>query len=126
MGPILIVCQVAAALGLLNVWLLRSNRATSYRGGTARSMREEFAAYGLPAWCVVVVGVLKVGAALALLAGLWYPVLVRPAAVLVGVLMLGALAMHWKVRDPLKKYVPALAMLALAVTLVLGSSASRI
>ena len=126
MGPILIVCQVAAALGLLNVWLLRSNRATSYRGGTARSMREEFAAYGLPAWCVVAVGILKVGAALALLAGLWYPVLVRPAAVVVGVLMLGALAMHWKVRDPLKKYVPALAMLALAVTLVLGSDASRI
>ena len=93
MGPILIVCQIAAALGLLNVWLLRSNRATSYRGGTARSMREEFAGYGLPAWSVVVVGVL----------------------------MLGALAMHRKVRDPLKKYVPAGVMLALAATLVLGS-----
>ena len=126
MGPVLIVCQIAAALGLLNVWLLRSNRETSYRGGTARSMREEFAAYGLPAWSVVVVGVLKVGSALALLAGLWYPALVRPAAVVVGVLMLGALAMHRKVRDPLTKYVPALAMLALAVTLVLGSDASRI
>jgi uncharacterized membrane protein YphA (DoxX/SURF4 family) len=126
MGPILIACQIAAALGLLNVWLLRSNRATSYRGGTARSMREEFAGYGLPAWSVAVVGGLKIGAALALLVGLWYPVLVRPAAVVVGVLMVGALAMHRKVRDPLKKYVPAVIMLALAVTLVLGTVASGI
>lgn len=83
-------------------------------------------AYGLPAWCVVVGGVLKVGPALALLAGLWYPVLVRPAAVVVGVLMLGAVAMHRKARDPLKKYVPAVVMLALAVTLVLEAVASGI
>ena len=126
MGPILIACQIAAALGLLNVWLLRSNRATPYRGGAARSMREEFAAYGLPAWSVAAVGGLKVGAALALLAGLWYPVLVRPAAVVVGVLMVGALAMHRKVRDPLTKYVPAAVMLTLAVVLVLGAEASGI
>jgi uncharacterized membrane protein YphA (DoxX/SURF4 family) len=126
MGPILIVCQVAAALGLLNVWLLRSNRATSYRGGGAQSMREEFAAYGLPAWCVAVVGGLKVGAAVALLAGIWYPALVRPAAAVVGVLMLGALAMHRKVRDPLKKYLPAAVMLALSVALLLGDRTSAI
>ncbi len=122
MGPIIIACQIAAALGLLNVWLLRSNRATSYRGGNAHSMREEFAAYGLPAWFVVVIGVLKVGAALALIAGLWYPVLVRPTALVICVLMLGALAMHGKIRDPLKKYVPAAVMLALALTMVLGST----
>ena len=125
MGPILIVCQIVAALGLLNVWLLRSNRATPYRGGAARSMREEFAGYGLPAWSVAAVGVLKVAAAVALLAGLWYPALVRPAAVVVGVLMLGALAMHRKVRDPLRKYVPAGVMLALAVVLVLAGDAPR-
>jgi uncharacterized membrane protein YphA (DoxX/SURF4 family) len=123
MGPLLIVCQVAAALGLLNVWLLRSNRATAYRGGTAQSMREEFAAYGLPAWCVAVVGLLKVGSALALLAGVWYPVLVRPAAVVIGVLMLGALAMHARVGDPPRKYGPAAVMLGLALVLVLASSA---
>ena len=122
MGPIFIVCQIAAALGLLNVWLLRFNRATSYRGSTASTMREEFAAYGLPGWSVVVVGVLKVGSAVALLAGLWYPVLVRPAAAVIGVLMVAALAMHRKVGDPSSKYVPAVIMLVLALILLAGSS----
>ncbi|GAC1648905.1 MAG: hypothetical protein NVS4B3_05150 [Gemmatimonadaceae bacterium] len=122
MHRIIIVCQIAAALGLLNVWLPRFNRPTPYRGANAQSMRAEFAAYGLPAWFVVVVGVLKVGSALALIAGLWYPNIVRPTALLIVVLMLGALSMHFKVGDPLRKYVPAAGMLALALTLVVGST----
>ncbi len=85
------------------------------------NMREEFAAYGLPAWMVVVVGVLKVGAALALIAGIWYRLLVVPAALLICVLMLGALAMHFRIHDPLRKSAPAAGMLVLAVLIVLGS-----
>lgn len=121
MGPLLIVAQVVAALGLLNVWLLRANRRTAYRGGAATNMREEFAAYGLPAWMVAVVGVLKVGAALALIAGIWYRPIVLPAALLLGALMLGALAMHVKIHDPLRKAAPAAAMLALVVLIFLGT-----
>jgi hypothetical protein len=45
-----IVLQLVVALGIFNVWLLRSNKASSYRGGDAKTMREEFAAYGLPFW----------------------------------------------------------------------------
>ena len=121
MGPLMIVFQVVAALGLLNVWLLRANRSTAYRGGDARNMREEFAAYGLPAWMVDVVGVFKVGAALALIAGIWYRPLVLPAALLICVLMLGALAMHFRIHDPLRKSAPAAGMLALAIFIFLGS-----
>ena len=121
MGPLMIILQIVAALGLLNVWLLRANRSTAYRGGDARNMREEFAAYGLPAWMVVVVGVLKVGAALALIAGIWYRLLILPAALLICVLMLGALAMHFKIHDPVRKSAPAAAMLTLAVLIGLGS-----
>ncbi len=121
MGALLIICQIVAALGLLNVWLLRTNRSTAYRGADARNMREEFAAYGLPAWMVVVVGVLKVGAALALIAGIWYRLLVVPAALLIGVLMLGALAMHFRIHDPLRKSAPAAGMLAVVVLIVLVS-----
>ena len=121
MGTLIIICQLVAAAGLLNVWLLRANRPTAYRGADASNMREEFAAYGLPAWMVVVVGVLKVGAALALIAGIWYRLLVVPAALLICVLMLGALAMHVRIHDPLRKSAPAAGMLALAVVIVLGS-----
>lgn len=121
MGSLIIVFQIVAALGLLNVWLLRANRSTAYRGANATNMREEFAAYGLPAWAVVVVGVLKVGAALALIAGIWYPRLVLPAALLICVLMVGALSMHFRIGDPLRKSAPAAGMLALAILIVLGS-----
>ena len=121
MGQVVVVFQIIAALGLLNVWLLRANRSTEYRGADATNMREEFAAYGLPAWTVVVVGVLKVGAALALIAGIWYRPLVLPAALLICVLMLGALAMHVRIHDPLRKSAPAAGMLVLAVFIALGS-----
>lgn len=121
MRTIVVICQIVAALGLLNVWLLRSSQATPYRGGEARSMREEFQAYGLPAWFTWVIGALKIGVAIALIAGLWFPALVLPAALLLSILMLGALAMHVKVHDPLKKSLPALGMLTLALIIVWGS-----
>lgn len=121
MVSLLIILQIVVATGLLNVWLLRANRSTAYRGGAATSMREEFAAYGLPPWMVAVVGTLKVGAAIALLVGIWYRPLVVPAALLIGVLMIGALAMHARIRDPLRKSAPAAAMLLLALLIVLLS-----
>ncbi len=121
MNNVVMVLQVITALGLLNVWLLRFSQGTSYRGGGAGTLLEEFAAYGLPTWFAYVIGVLKVGSAIALLAGLWLPALVFPAAALVGVLMVGALAMHAKIRDPLTKSLPALAMVAMAITICWGS-----
>ena len=121
MNIVISILQIAVAAGLLNVWLLRFQRSTPYRGGDARSMREEFAVYGLPGWFRYVIGTLKVGSALCLIAGLWLRFLVFPAALLIALLMLGALAMHLKIRDPLKKSVPALVMLALSAAICLGS-----
>jgi uncharacterized membrane protein YphA (DoxX/SURF4 family) len=117
----LVLLQGAVALGLLNVWLLRFSQATSYRGGNARNMPEEFAAYGLPAWFTYLVGTLKVGAALCLLAGVWVPRLALPAALVICVLMVGALVMHLKIGDPAKKSVPALAILAMSALICWGS-----
>jgi len=121
MNIVISILQIAVAAGLLNVWLLRFQRSTPYRGGDARSMREEFAVYGLPEWFRYVIGTLKVGSALCLIAGLWLRFLVFPAALLIALLMLGALAMHLKIRDPLMKSMPALVMLALSVAICLGS-----
>lgn len=120
--PILVlICQIIVALGLLNVWLLRFHKSTSYRGGGATSMREEFATYGLPAWSCYLVGLLKVGSAIALLAGFIEPAFIFPAALIVALLMVGAVAMHLKVKDPAKKSVPALIMLALCLVLLAGT-----
>lgn len=111
--------QVIVALGLLNVWLLRAGKSTQYRGKDASSMREEFAAYGLPAWMMLVVGALKVSIAIALLIGISVESLVLPAASLLIFLMIGAFVMHLKVKDPIKKSIPSLVMLVMAVALVL-------
>jgi uncharacterized membrane protein YphA (DoxX/SURF4 family) len=109
--------QVIIALGLFNVWLIRAGKETPYRGGEAKSISEEFAAYGLPAAMMYVVGGLKILIALAMLIGIWVPVLVIPAAGVLIVLMLGAFAMHLKVKDPIEKSVPALLMLTMAVAI---------
>lgn len=111
------VLQVVVALGLLNVWLVRSGKATSYRGGSSRTLKEEFAVYGLPDAVFYVVGTLKVLSAVALIAGIWYPALVLPAAAVVAVLMVGALVMHFKVGDPIMKSLPAFLMLLMSADL---------
>jgi hypothetical protein len=61
------ILQVVVALGLLNVWLVRAQNSTAYRG----------------------------------------------------VLMIGALTMHAKVKDPLTKSVPALLVLLMVVAIIL-------
>lgn len=111
------ILQVVLALGLLNVWLVRAGSATSYRGGDARSLKEEFSAYGLPEFFFYLVGALKIGSAIALIAGIWVGGLVLPAAAVVAVLMVGALVMHVKVKDPAIKSLPAFLMLVMSATL---------
>ena len=112
-----LILQIIVAVGLLNVWLVRANQRTSYRGGDAINIREEFAAYGLPAWMMWLGGGLKVLAAFALLAGIWLPALVRPAALIVAVLMVGAVGVHLKVHDPFSKMLPAAAMLLMVLAI---------
>ena len=80
---------------------------------------EEFAAYGLPNWFMLLVGTMKISAALLLIAGIWFPALVLPAASTVAVLMVGAVLMHIRVRDPWSKSVPATMVLALCLVIVL-------
>jgi hypothetical protein len=53
-----------------------------------------------------------------LLAGVWMALPVREAAALVAALMIGAIAMHVKVSDPLMKSLPAVLMLAMSAAIV--------
>ena len=115
MDSVTLLLQVVLALGIYNVWLLRRGRATAWRGGKARSLREEFEVYGLPGWLMPVAGGAKLLCATLLVAGIWFPSLTRPAAAGLALLMLGAVAMHVKVRDPLQRSLPALFMLAMSL-----------
>jgi len=115
METAVIIIQIIIALGIFNVWILRFGKSTDWRGGTAANMTDEFQVYGLPGWSVQFVGFLKLMFAAGLIAGIWFPALTMPAAVGIAVLMLGAVAMHLKVRDPLKKSLPALTILVLSL-----------
>jgi hypothetical protein len=109
--------QIIVALGLVNVWVLRFGRKTRYRGGSSETLPGEFATYGLPPWSVWVVGALKLGCACLFLAGIWLPQTVAPTAIVLTLLMLGAIFMHVRVRDPLVRSVPATFMLGMSVFL---------
>ena len=119
MGILRIALQLVVALGILNVWVLRFNQATPFRGGDAKTMREKFASYGLPFRFMYLIGLLKVGLAFELIAAIWIPQLATPAAPGLGLLMLGALAMHLRVKDPIQKSLPALTVLFLCAAIVL-------
>jgi len=110
-----LIAQWIIGLGILNVWLLRPNLATAYRGGDAKNMKEEFAVYGFPASFMYAIGTIKVLLALALIAGTWFPHVVQPAALAMVALMIGAVVMHLKVKDTLKKTLPSLVMLLLSL-----------
>ena len=113
-----IALQLFVGLGVLNVWLLRANKPSPYRGGDARTLREEFPAYGLPAASMYLVGAIKILLALTLIAGIWFPALIRPAAIGMGLMMLGAVAMHLKIKDPMHKSLPAAGIALLCALIV--------
>lgn len=115
MELLLRIFQLVIGLGLLNVWLLRTNKATAWRGGDSKNMREEFAVYGLSPAIMKLIGFLKVSLGLCLILGLWLTYLTQPAAIAVAALMAGAVAMHIKVKDPLRSSIPALTLLVLAI-----------
>ena len=41
------ILSVVVGLTVINVWLFRSGKSTSYRGGDASNLMEEFEVYGL-------------------------------------------------------------------------------
>lgn len=113
-----LVLKLVVALGILNVWILRRHQATAFRGQEARTLREEFTAYGLPDWVYPVIGVTKIGLALLLLLSIWLSAVAQPAAIALGLIMLVAFGLHLKVRDPVTKAAPSLVVLAMCLGII--------
>ncbi|HSM66731.1 MAG TPA: DoxX family protein [Ilumatobacteraceae bacterium] len=108
------LAQTAAALWILNVWFNRFDKDTGYRGGDASNMKEEFEEYGLSETTMYAVGAAKVSLAGLMLVGHAVPRVVRPASIGLAMFMLGAIGMHIKVGDPVKRYLPALSVFSLS------------
>ena len=120
MNTIVSVAQVVVALAILNVWILRFGKATSWRGGEATNMREEFTVYGLADWFMFTIGFLKISLSALLIVGLWVPAVTKPAATGMALLMIGAIAMHFKAGDAPLKSLPAFVVLSLCALIALA------
>ena len=118
MTTLTIILNLVIAITLLNVWLIRHNKQTMYRGGDANSMAEEFSTYGLPKWLMYVVGSMKIIIAILLIVGIWITSLNIYCYISLGILMSGAIIMHLKVKDKIIKSVPALSILTLLLVLI--------
>ena len=110
--------QVIIGLSVMRVWTINFNKSTPWRGGGARNMNEEFTAYGLPMWMVYFVGTLKVIFSIGLIAGLWIPELVSFSASGIAIFMFFAILMHVKIKDPIKKSIPALTFMVLSLLII--------
>lgn len=112
-----IALKLIVGLSILNVWLLRANKSTAWRGGDADNIVEEFEAYGLPKWFMYIIGAVKSILAVLLLASIMYPQVELIAAYGIAFLMIGAVSMHIKIGDPLKKSLPAFTFLVLSLVI---------
>ena len=122
MLKILNVCiSLFVSILVTNVWLFRFNKETRYRGGDAKNMIEEFAAYGLDLNTMYLVGSLKIIASLGLIIGLLKTKISVYSSLLMATLMIGAIYFHFKISDPAIKYFPSALMLTCSVFIYFSS-----
>ena len=116
---IIIIIKLITALSIFNVWILRYNKKTQYRGGNAKSLKEEFETYGLSSWFMYIIGSIKIGVSILFIISCFseysniLDFYIFFGSAVMSLIMIGAILMHVKVNDPLKKSIPALTMLTL-------------
>ena len=111
------ILKLVVGLTILNVWFFRATRKTPYRGGDAKSLKEEFKVYGLSDTVYQTVLVVKSLLAVLLLVSVFVPDLTNFASGGIILMMIGAAYMHFKVKDSFQKTMPALVMLILSVAI---------
>ena len=112
-----IAIKLIISLSVLNVWLLRANKPTQWRGAGTKSLKEEFKAYGFSEEIMKIVGTVKILLALLILASIFYQFLENICAIGMAVMMTGAIVMHIKIKDELKRSLPAFIFLCLSLIL---------
>ncbi|MBL6655397.1 MAG: DoxX family protein [Flavobacteriaceae bacterium] len=104
------ILSVVVGLTVINVWLFRSGKSTSYRGGDASNLMEEFEVYGLGDFFMTI-GIIKVSLAILLLLSIYFNKLRLISSIGIAFMMLVAVYMHFSVGDELMKSMPASVML---------------
>lgn len=104
---LIILLQCILAIAMLDVWVIRYNRPGLVRGGNAKTMPEEFKVYNLPDWFRDLVRILKLTFGAMMILGIWWHTFAVIAGLGLAILMLGAVTMHLKVKDPFYKLLPS-------------------
>ena len=117
------ILSVVVGLTVINVWLFRSDKSTSYRGGDANSLMEEFVVYGLGDYFLTI-GIIKVGLAVLLILSLYYKKLRMFSSLGIGLMMIVAIYMHFSIGDELIKSMPASIMLISCLIIAYSSKKS--
>ncbi|HAO94727.1 MAG TPA: hypothetical protein DCQ96_01615 [Verrucomicrobiales bacterium] len=99
-----ILAQLTVSVSIIIVWVFRHDNIVV-----------EFKQYGLSDLVRNMVGGSKIALATILALDVCYEVPVVPASLLMALLMICAQAFHFKVRNPLKKYVPSALLLLLCL-----------
>ncbi len=121
MLTVISILKILVSFVILNVWVLRRNKATIYRGGQSKNLSDEIKTYGLPAWSFKVIGTSKIALSFLLLASIWAPKISILASAGLGIFMLGAIFMHLKAKDEPIKFLPAALLFTGCVVIVLHS-----
>ncbi|MDG1172010.1 MAG: DoxX family protein [Polaribacter sp.] len=106
-GYLTIALKIIVGISILNVWLLRKNKATKWRGGTAKNIFEEFQVYGFSKQFCYFIGFLKVSLAIVLLASIQFKTLTLLGALGLSLLLVGSVIMHIRIKDAWYKSFPA-------------------
>jgi len=116
---VIILLQLIVGISLLNVWLIQPNKPSRWRGGDAKTLKEEFNVYGLPEQLFYIIGFFKVGFAVILLASIYFSAYTDLAAYGLAFFLSGSILMHIKIKDPIEKSFPAVLFLSMCLVIAL-------
>ena len=99
------VCKVLLSVSLFYVWVVRYE-----------NIKKEFIDYKLPTWLRDLVGILKLSFSLMIISNDKNLVWIGSMGIIV--LMIGALATHFKVKNTFQKMIPAITLLILCLMII--------
>ncbi len=117
---LVIIAKLIVGLGILNVWILRASKPTSWRGLDSLNLKEEFAAYALNTKVFYLVGAIKISASIGLIMSIWYQEFTLVCSLVLATTLIGSILMHLKVKDPIKKCLPAASLILLLCFILIG------
>lgn len=98
------ILKIIVLVSIFFVWVIRYE-----------NIIKEFKEYGLPSWCRDLVGIMKLSCVLMIMNS--NQQVVCAGSIILAALMVVALIMHIKIKNPVAKMLPALALLIFSITI---------